>query len=86
MEREILSKPNHTQRRVIRKPRVRELTGYSDCQIWRQERKGSFPRRIQLGPMAVGWYEDEVLAWLRTRVRGMGKQPPLPKVRGKPKP
>ena len=81
MERAILSKPKHTQRRVIRKPRVRELTGYSDCQIWRKERNGSFSRRIQLGPMAVGWFEDEVLEWLRTRVRGMGKQPPLPAAR-----
>jgi prophage regulatory protein len=66
---------------IIRKPRVRELTGYSETQIWRLEKRGMFPSRIQLGVMAVGWYEDEVLEWLRTRARGMGKQPPLPKAR-----
>jgi len=71
----------HHARRIIRKPGLRKLTGYSDTQIWRKERNGSFPRRIQLGPMAVGWFEDEVLEWLRARVRGMGKQPPLPTAR-----
>jgi predicted DNA-binding transcriptional regulator AlpA len=71
-------------RKIIRRPKVRELTGYSDGHIWRLEKQGLFPSRIQLGPMAIGWYEDEVFGWLRLRVRGMGKQPPLPKARRKP--
>jgi prophage regulatory protein len=74
------------ERKIIRKPRLRELTGYSDSQIWRYEKLNLFPARIQLGPMAVGWDEAEVLAWLKSRVRGMGKQPPLPKARRETEP
>jgi predicted DNA-binding transcriptional regulator AlpA len=72
-------------RKIIRRPKVRELTGYSDGHIWRLEKQGLFPPRIQLGPMAIGWYEDEVFGWLRLRVRGMGKHP-SPRRGASPKP
>ena len=44
-----------------------------------------FPKRVQLSPagMAVGWYEDEVSAWILSRVRQGGKRPPI-QYRGKP--
>ena len=68
-------------RKIIRKPQVRELTGFSDTTIWRLEKQGRFPRRVRLGEMSVGWYADEVCEWVRLRLRGMGKQPPLPPAR-----
>jgi prophage regulatory protein len=64
-------------RRIIRKPEVERLTGYSAVQIWRLEGRGLFPRRVQLSPMAVGWFEDEVSAWIQSRVRQGGKRPPV---------
>ena len=42
---------------IIRKPEVLRRTGYSDTTIWREEKAGRFPQRVQLSPMAVGWYE-----------------------------
>jgi hypothetical protein len=54
------------------------------------ERAGKFPRRVLLNPDVgpqggVGWYEDEVEAWIHARVRGIGR--PLPIKGGrKPKP
>jgi prophage regulatory protein len=66
------------ERRIIRKPEVVRRTGYSAVQIWRFERDGLFPKRVQLGPMAVGWFEDEVLDWIQSRVRQGGKRPPVP--------
>jgi prophage regulatory protein len=68
-------------RKIIRKPAVRERTGYSDTQIWRLEQRGEFPARVQLGPFSVGWYADEVDEWVRSRVRAGGRQPPLPRSR-----
>jgi prophage regulatory protein len=65
------------ERRIIRKPEVVRRTGYSAVQIWRFERDGLFPKRVQLGPMAVGWFEDEVLDWIQSRVRQGGKRPPV---------
>ena|SRR5438309_4420186 len=63
--------------RIIRKPEVERLTGYSGVQIWRLERGGAFPRRVQLSPMAIGWFESEVLDWIQSRVRQGGKRPPV---------
>jgi prophage regulatory protein len=65
-------------RRIIRKPEVRRRTGLSDTTIWRKEKAGEFPQRIQLSPdgMAVGYYEDEVDAFIHSRVRGLGRRPP----------
>jgi prophage regulatory protein len=68
-------------RKILRKPAVRARTGYGDTQIWRLERAGRFPKRVRLSPMAVGWFEDEIEEWVLSRVRGTGKQPPLPKAR-----
>ena len=65
-------------RNIIRKPAVRQKTGLSDTTIWRLEKTDDFPGRIQLTDAGtVGWYEDEVDAWVHDRVRGTGKRPPL---------
>jgi prophage regulatory protein len=61
-------------RQIIRKPTVRKLTGYSDTTIWRKEKKGEFPPRVQLSPMAVGWFADEIDDWVRSRIRAVGKR------------
>ena len=64
-------------RKIIRRTRVRELTGASDPSFWRWERAGTFPKRIRLTESgAVGWYEDEILEWIHSRIRAVGKRPP----------
>jgi predicted DNA-binding transcriptional regulator AlpA len=68
-------------RRIIRNPERRKRTGLSDSQAWRLEQVGLHPARVQLSPMAVGWYEDEIDLWVETRPRGVGKRPPLPTAR-----
>lgn len=62
------------QRRIIRKAEVRRRTGYSDTTIWRAERRGEFPTRVQLSEHSVGWYEDEIDQWVRDRIRGVGQR------------
>jgi predicted DNA-binding transcriptional regulator AlpA len=56
-------------RRVLRLPAVQALVPLSDVQIWRLEREGRFPRRHKLveGGRAVGWFEDEVIAYVNAR-------------------
>ena len=53
--------------RILRKPETVHKTGYSAVQIWRMERRGDFPKRVQLGPNAVGWLEHEVDRWIADR-------------------
>jgi len=84
VERKIRRKREAAARRIIRKAEVRRRTGYSDTTIWRLERDDMFPRRVQIGPMAVGWYENEVDAWVASRIRQGGKRPPVQWRGGRP--
>jgi predicted DNA-binding transcriptional regulator AlpA len=64
-------------RSILRKRAVQQRTGLSDTTIWRLEKAGDFPSRIQITETGVvGWYKDEIDAWIHDRVRGLGKRPP----------
>jgi prophage regulatory protein len=70
-------------RNIIRKPAVRQKTGLSDTTIWRLQKAGEFPPRVQLTDAGlVGWFEDEVDRWVHERVRAGGKRPPRADRRG----
>lgn len=56
-------------RKILSKKEVKERCGLSDVTIWREQKAGRFPIRILLTPRRVGWYEDEIEAWLDSRVR-----------------
>jgi prophage regulatory protein len=60
---------NAKPRRIIRGSVVEDRSGKSRVQIWRDVKAGRFPAPVQLGPNSVGWYEDEIDAWLATRPR-----------------
>src|SRR5215475_11620853 len=70
---------NHTMsdfRAIIRRPLVRQRTGYSNSTIDRLEKTNEFPKRVQLGERAVGWYADEIDAWITSRVLCFGRRLP----------
>lgn len=48
---------------------VEVLTGLSRVTIWRLEREGRFPARVQLSCNRVGWYGNEVQDWIKSRPR-----------------
>jgi prophage regulatory protein len=56
-------------RRILRGPEVEERTGKGRVQRWRDVRAGKFPAPVQLGPNSIGWWEDEIEAWLAERPR-----------------
>lgn len=58
--------------RVIRKPELLRVVGLSDATIWRLERAGRFPKRVQLGGSAVGWIESEICGWLEEKMAARG--------------
>ena len=62
-------------RRMMRKREVLRLVGVAHTTVWRWERARTFPQRVQLGPLSVAWYEDEVIQWLNSLVRQGGKKP-----------
>lgn len=54
--------------KILRMVEVTEKTGLSRWTIYRKEDTGEFPKRVRLGPNAVGWLEDEIEAWLTQRI------------------
>jgi prophage regulatory protein len=50
-------------RRILRLPKVEEITGKRRTAIYEEIAKGTFPAPIPLGLRAVGWLEDELAAW-----------------------
>jgi len=55
---------NEMGKRIIRKPELLSRIGLSGVTIWRLEKAGLFPKRIQLGGNSVGWFDDEIDQWL----------------------
>lgn len=61
-------------RNIIRGKEVRKRTGLGATTIWRLMGNGEFPQSIRLTEAgAIGWYEDEIDAWIHDRVRAAGK-------------
>jgi prophage regulatory protein len=58
--------------RLLRVPEAAKLAGISRATIYRLERAGRFPRRVQISENAVGWHEHEVRAWKAVRSRRGG--------------
>lgn len=54
--------------KILRRREVESLTGKSRSSLYRDMDVGKFPKPIKLGEKAVGWIEEEVLAWMRARI------------------
>jgi prophage regulatory protein len=54
-------------RKIARLPRVEELTGLKKTKLYDLMNCGQFPRPIRLTGRAVGWFEDDIDAWLASR-------------------
>ena len=53
--------------RVIRKRELLNIIGLSDPTIYRLEKAGKFPKRLQLGGNSVGWLSEEVDEWIQAK-------------------
>jgi prophage regulatory protein len=54
--------------RLITKAELRAIVPYTPQHILRLEKRGLFPRRIQVGPNRVAWLLSEIEAWVKARV------------------
>jgi len=69
-------------RKILSPVATRAAVGNPDRKtIYNWTRKGLFPEPVQIGPNKIGWYADEVEAWLESRPRGfMPMRPELKEV------
>lgn len=54
-------------RRVMRRKEVCRTVGLSLSTVRRLEQAGDFPKGIRIGKQAIGYFADQVLAWLEGR-------------------
>ncbi|EOG3619121.1 helix-turn-helix transcriptional regulator [Pseudomonas putida] len=64
----------------IRLREVKRITGMGTTYIYEKMKTGDFPGQIKLGPRAVAWIKQEVLAWAvkqvaRTRGATLAEHP-----------
>jgi predicted DNA-binding transcriptional regulator AlpA len=57
-------------RKIINKAQLKALLGKSDMWVDREERAGRLPARIRLSANSVGWFSDEIDAYLDALPRG----------------
>lgn len=52
---------------LLRQREVSRLLGISRSTLFRWERVGNFPSRVQIGPHSIAWRTSDIHEWLRTR-------------------
>ncbi|MBI5427673.1 MAG: AlpA family phage regulatory protein [Nitrospinae bacterium] len=58
--------------KILSRREVSRIIGAGVVSLWRWERAGHFPARIQIGPRRVGWRQDEIEAWIASRKPAAG--------------
>ncbi len=68
------SKPD----RIIRRPEMTRLTGWSGTTLWRKVRANEFPEPIKLSESGrlIGWRESVYAEWLDSRPRASTSSTP----------
>ena len=69
-------------RRILPAREAHQRSGVTRGVAWQLEKVDRYPRRLQITPFRVGYYEDEIDAWIASRPRG-GAVTPTPKSPGR---
>jgi len=72
VERALEKQTTTSGKRVLSQQAVLALIPLSRTTIWRMERAGDFPKRIQISANRIGWLEADVDAWVEERKQGHG--------------
>jgi len=52
---------------ILRLPEVEKRTGIKRSYIYKLIKQDSFPKPVSLGIRAVGWYSNDIDAWIASR-------------------
>lgn len=53
--------------RILRRPEVEEITGFSRSSLYAAIADGHFPKPVKLTARAVGWKQSDIEAWFASR-------------------
>jgi prophage regulatory protein len=55
--------------KIIKLPKVMEMTSFSVASIYRLCAEGKFPKKIKIGARSVGWRESDIVEYIEERER-----------------
>ena len=62
------SRPAVPRDRFLRLPEVEQATGLKKSTIYLMQKRGEFPRCVQLTPRCVAWPASRVYQWVQDRI------------------
>ncbi len=54
-------------KKILRPKQAAAYLSLSLATLWRLNKEGDFPQKIKLSVKAVGWFEEDIAAWLEKR-------------------
>jgi len=54
-------------KKIMRPKQVAQYLSLSLATLWRLNQKDDFPKKVQLSKRSVGWYLEDIDAWLEMR-------------------
>ena len=54
--------------KIVRLPKVKEMTGLSRSSIYLRISENTFPKQINLGGRAIGFIESDIQDWINQRI------------------
>ena len=61
--------------RMLSKKEISKRTNLSPVTIWREVKKGRFPKPVQLTPNRIAWTEPSIEEWEQSRPVGIAELP-----------
>ena len=58
--------PVQTTTRLLRKPAVLASVGFSNSELYRRIKEGTFPAPVKIGVRAVAWRDSDVDRWIES--------------------
>jgi len=58
----------YIERKLLRLPQVKSITGLSKSSIYARISEGTFPKQIPLGPRLVVWVKADIQKWISEQV------------------
>ncbi len=59
-----MQSPNQSERLLLRRDEVEELTGLSRSTIYREIKAGRFPKQVRTAARAVSWRKTDIDDWV----------------------
>lgn len=60
---------NNCPSKLIRLPKLIEMTGGSRSWIYQQISEGKFPKPVKIGKRSSAWVESEIDEWIQQRMK-----------------